>query len=163
MKKLLVLLCIIAICGMAASASALVGETGGVGYWKNHYGEYDLDYNYGNRAAAKSYIFIDKSGLLLALSYKGKKTIEEHAKRQLAALLLNIVDGLVETIPLNQGELELIVQLNPAREGTEATVGDALEDIQSAIAYYVSDDVIYVAITEIAKDLADEINNRGAY
>ncbi len=163
MKKLLVFLCILAICGMAASAFA--GETRGVGYWKNHYGEYDLAYNYGDLAASKSYILNQKSALLLALSYKGKKTIEEHAKRQLAAMLLNIVDGLQDTILLNQGELELIQQLNPAAEyalGT-ATVGNALTDIQIAIAAYDETDLISEAIAEIAKDLADEINNRGAY
>jgi hypothetical protein len=165
MKKLLIFLCILAICGMAASAFA-EGETRGVGYWRNHMGDYfstDPNIDYGHRAAAKSYVLNPRTTLLEFLGKKGKKTIVEHAKRQLAAMLLNMVDGLHEGILLNQGELELIKQLNDDYTAEDTCVGDALVEIQDAIVAYDANDPILVAITEIAKDLADEINNRGAY
>jgi hypothetical protein len=77
--------------------------------------------------------------------------MEEKAKQQLAALLLNVASCLDPTTILSSGELEILQFIN-LNYGVDATVGDAVWEIENAIINGVN--------LESAKDLADEINNR---
>lgn len=119
-----------------------------VGYWKNH--DYERNAFIGG-AVSLSSVFDTTSLLDYYLSKKGKKNMEERTKQQLAALLLNVASGLSEDTLLTSGELE-ILQMIDSTYDTSATVGDALYEIENAIVggYYL----------EVAKNLADEINNR---
>jgi hypothetical protein len=117
-----------------------------IGYWKNH------DFERGafvGGAVALSTVFSTADDLNLALAKKGKKTMEEKAKQQLAALLLNISAGFDTATLLASGELDILNLF-----GTGTTVGEALSAIELVIT--TSDN----ANMENAKDLADEINNR---
>jgi hypothetical protein len=181
MKKLLVFLCILAICGTATLAAAEC-ETRGVGYWNTHYA--DSPINYGDDAYGISVeivnelkaipdlidpsfeLFESTGNMLYFLQKKGRKTVIEHTKRQMAALLLNIVNcggrATAQATSLNTGELELFDQLNGGTEET-AKVENAIVDIHLAVESFDETDVVSKALTEIAKDLADELNNRGAF
>lgn len=151
MKKLLVFLCILSICGAATLASA--GETRGIGYWKNHDTERETLIT-GAVEQSAVYGIGAESSMRYYLSLKGKKTMEEHAKRQLAALLLNVAGGLKSSTWLSQGELDIIQIIDPALgEGTE--IGDALTVIEN--------EINGLGDMESAKDLAEEINGRGVY
>lgn len=127
-----------------------------IGYWKNHGDERGFFI----RDAASDNIdilnvFDTDSALNYYLLKKGKKSMEEKAKQQLAALLLNVAASLNPAILLSTGELELIdpdYDLIPEGDGVGDTIGDAVIDVENAI--LTGDDL------ERAKDLADEINNR---
>lgn len=166
MKKLLVLLCIFSICGMATYAAG--GETRGVGYWKNHDTERE---SYIDAAVALSSEITLPSSLRYYLDIKGKKTLKQHAQRQLSAMLLNIASGLDSQIWLSQGELEIIQVINASYTAGTA-VGDALMEIEDAVHCAAEpENPLWVLpadctaptsleVLENAKDLADEINNR---
>jgi hypothetical protein len=123
MKKLLVIFCVVMLSSSFAFAE-------GVGYWKNHVEERDA---FISAAVAMSVVFSATDELEVALHKKGKKSMEEKAKQQLAALLLNIAAYLDTSSLLTQGELEILQLIDPSYDST-ATVGDA-------------------------KDLGEEINN----
>jgi hypothetical protein len=130
-----------------------------VGYWKNHDEEREF---FIGKAVSDAIDVLDvfsgtdpEGALRYYLTKKGKKTMEEKAKQQLAALLLNVAACLDPSTPLSQGELELIdpnFSAIPEGDGVEDTVGDAVIDIENAILTGID--------LERAKDLADEINNR---
>jgi hypothetical protein len=121
-----------------------------IGYWKNHDPEREA---FIGGAVAFSTVFSTTEALDLSLSKKGKKTMEEKAKQQLAALLLNLASSLDPATVLQSGELEILQLINPTYDAT-ATVLDALTEIENVI--NLPDN----ANMENAKDLADEINNR---
>ena len=121
-----------------------------IGYWKNHDEEREF---FIADAVALSSVFDTDSALRYSLTKKGKKSMEEKAKQQLAALLLNVASSLSASTSLSTGELE-IYNLIIVTSVTEATVGDAVALIEDVI--NSGDDLNM----ENAKDLADEINNR---
>lgn len=119
-----------------------------IGYWKNH----DEERNFFiSSAVSISSVFSSTGDLDLYLSKKGKKTMEEKAKQQLAALLLNLASSLDPSTLLTTGELEIHQMVLGA---TGSTAADAKNVIESVINNRDS------ANMEHVKDLADEINNR---
>jgi hypothetical protein len=121
-----------------------------IGYWKNHDEERQF---YDDIAVDLSSVFDTTGGLFFYLTKKGKKTMEEKALQQLAALLLNCASSLPVTTQLSTGELE-IYNLIVEPDVTMATVEDAKTVIENVI------NTTDAANMENAKDLADEINNR---
>jgi hypothetical protein len=133
-----------------------------IGFWKNredgklgtlqHFpdGEFEA---VKAEAVSISTVFASKAGLVEALTSKGQRDIEERARQQLAALLLNIAAGTL--FPDNtKCRLFLGNQIDTDGNGTaDMTVGEALTLIESNI---LSGDP---ALQEQAKDLADDINN----
>jgi hypothetical protein len=133
-----------------------------IGFWKNredgkqgtlqHFpdGEYEAAKA---EAVSISTVFASKAGLVEALTSTGQRDIEERARQQLAALLLNIAAGTL--FPDNtKCRLFLGNQIDTDGNGTaDMTVGEALTLIESNI---LSGDP---ALQEQAKDLADDINN----
>lgn len=118
------------------------------GYWKNHDEEREA---FIVAAASYSSVLTTDSAVRYYLTKKGRKSMDEKTKQQLAALLLNVAASLDSSTVLSNGELEILQSLDLTYE-TGATVGDALVEIESAINTGAS--------LETAKDLADEINNR---
>ncbi|MEN8264373.1 MAG: hypothetical protein ABFR82_13020, partial [Nitrospirota bacterium] len=112
MKKLLIFVCVLAVFGIAAQAWS--EEARSVGYWKNHDIERELSID---AAAGLSTVFETDSSLRYFLSLKGKKTMLEKAKRQFAAMQLNVAASVESTTWLSQGELE-IIQIMVAGYGT---------------------------------------------
>ncbi|MHA2062330.1 MAG: hypothetical protein ACW963_08595 [Candidatus Sifarchaeia archaeon] len=146
MKKVLVFLCILILCNSIAFAE-------GVGFWKNHIEERDT---FAPPAVSASFdvlnVFLGDTSLLVnSLGKKGKKSMLEKAKQQLAALLLNVACCLDFAEILTPAELE-ILQLIDSGATTGATVGDAV--------YAIEDVIVNGGNLEHAKDLADEINIR---
>lgn len=119
-----------------------------IGYWKNHVDERDFFICF---ADINVDIFSTTDDLIAALDKKGKKTMEEKIKQQLAALLLNVAAGLDPATKLTAGELEILTLINPVYNET-ATVSDAIIEIENAL--FINE------LLEDAKDLTDEINNR---
>lgn len=163
MKKILVFICAMGICGIAAFADAQ--ETKGIGYWKNHDIERET---YITSAVALSSVYDTESSMRYHLELKGKKDMYEHAIRHLAALLLNIAEGFQTATWLSQGELD-IAQIADPTFVQGSSVGDALIWIENKIhCYQLPTPADCGAATtfddlESAKDLAEEINNRGTY
>lgn len=126
--------------------------TRSIGFWKNH--DEEREFFIGS-AVSDSIdvlnIFDTDTALRYYLMKKGKKTMDEKAKQQLAALLLNVAASLDSSTVLSDGELNILLLINNIYE-LGATVGDAVIEIENAIISGVS--------LEDAKDLADEINNR---
>lgn len=121
-----------------------------IGYWKNHDEERNFFiYN----ATSQSSVFVSIDDLNYALSKKGKKSMAEKARQQLAALLLNMVSSLNPSTALSAGELEILQLIDAAADST-ATVQYAADVIE-----YVINNALDSSM-EDAKDLADEINNR---
>jgi hypothetical protein len=129
-----------------------------IGFWKNradtpmgqaqHFPDPEFD-EVVQIAAGRTTVFADGDALLAALGKQGKRTPEEKAQQQLAALLLNLAGG---DFPPDGQKCELF-------EGNElfgnacvddATVGEALDDILMDLAD---------GRFEAAKDCADDINN----
>lgn len=121
-----------------------------IGYWKNHDDEREF---FIADAVSLSSAFATESALRYDLSKKGKKSMNEKAKQQFAALLLNVASSLNASTQLSTGELE-IYNLIVVDDVTLATAGDAVNIIEDVI--NSGDDFNM----ENAKDLADEINNR---
>jgi hypothetical protein len=119
-----------------------------VGFWKNHE---DEKMAFIGDATSLSSILTTDNTLNWYLSKKGRKSMDEKARQQLAALLLNMAASLSPSTELSNGELE-ILQLIDASYGAGTTVKDAMLAIEAAI--------VAGAALEEAKDLADEINNR---
>lgn len=119
-----------------------------MGFWKNHDEERN---SFIGKAVYMSNVFNTENELNEYLSRNGKKTMDQKAMQQLAALMLNVASSLPLSTELTAGELQILQQLDPAAV-TGATVEDALCAIEQAI----------IAGTNLddAKDLADEINNR---
>ena len=155
MKKLLVFLCILAICGAATLAVAGEGETRGVGYWKNHDNEREaiiVD------AAALSSVFSNEQVMREYIMLKGKKNTKQHALRQLASLLLNIRAGLDAAFLLTPGEREIIQVIS-----SPTTIAEAIAAIETAIGNDDILDPVCDGDCETVKDLAEEINSRGVF
>jgi len=123
-------------------------EARSMGFWKTHDAERNA---FINTAVSLSNVFNSANDLNYYLSMQGKKSMLDKAKQQLAALMLNVASSLSFSAQLNAGELEILQLINPAY-GTEATVGDAVTEIENAILSETN--------LENAKDLGDEINNR---
>jgi hypothetical protein len=121
-----------------------------IGYWKNHDEERAA---FIGAAVSLSSVFDSTALLNYYLSKNGKKNMEEKARQQLAASLLNCASSLQVTTQLTTGELE-IYNLIVEPDAQSATVGDAKSTIETVI---LTPDL---ANMENAKDLADEINNR---
>jgi hypothetical protein len=121
-----------------------------IGYWKNHDEERNF---FVDDAVALSSVFDTTGALYLSLTKKGKKTMQQKAEQQLAALLLNCASSLDSATVLDAGELEILQLIDPSYDAT-ATVADAKSEIENVILLMDS------ANMENAKDLADEINNR---
>jgi hypothetical protein len=120
------------------------------GFWKNHDEERN---SFINTAVALSNIFSTADQLNDSLCKKGKKTMEEKVKLQLAALMLNVASSLPLTTEISSGELEILQALDVTTAGESTVdVDDALWAIENAILTGVD--------LELAKDLAEEINNR---
>jgi hypothetical protein len=137
--------------GLIDGAPEVVAAPSGarsVGFWKTHDDEREA---FINSAVSYSTVFTSASALRYYLTLTGKKPMVDKAKQQLAALLLNVASSLNISTVLNAGELEILQLINPVY-GTGATVGDALTEIENSINGNTN--------LELAKDLADEINNR---
>lgn len=117
-----------------------------VGFWKNHDDERTA---FIGMAVSFSSIFDSDAALTYYLTKKGKKTMEEKAKQQLSAVLLNVASSLDPLTPLSQGEIDILHLLNPT---VGSSVEDAIMEIENALLNGVG--------LEDAKDLAEEINNR---
>jgi hypothetical protein len=104
-------------------------------------------------AVSISSVFDTEAELVEALTSKGNRTIEERAKQQLAALLLNIAAGTL--FPDNtKCRLFLGNEIDTNGDGTaDMTVGEALTLIESNI---LSGDP---ELQKQAQALADDINN----
>lgn len=179
MKKIMILITIVSVIGgfVFGGAFAEAGETKGVGYWKNNDGAREAIISL---ATADSNVFASDASLRLYLSLKGKKTMIEKAKRQLAALLLNKAAGLNGSNPLLQNEVKIINSMNgntvddvPFYNLDEAAVADAVYEIEHAINCWpdplnpLPAECNNVPSTnedlEACIDLADDLNNRGVY
>jgi len=123
--------------------------TRSMGYWKTH--ETERTYYLSDAKAiddAHGPVFADTMALETAVTLKGKKTMKQKAEQQLAALLLNIAQGLAESTPLTDSQKQNV--LDPA----VLTVGDAVDDITAVILNPLStNDEL-----ERVKDLAESIN-----
>jgi hypothetical protein len=131
-----------------AIATADACEVRGVGYWKNHDTEREAIIV---PAASMSDVFPNEQDLRLYLGLKGKKTSMEKTKRQFAALLLNVANGLNLTYALYQGEWELIQTFNSGYLLGTSTIDDAIAEIENAI--------ISSSNLEEARELTEAINN----
>ena len=129
-----------------------------IGFWKNradtpmgqaqHFPDPEFD-QVVDLAAGLTPVFADGVELLDALGKKGRRTPEEKAEQQLAALLLNLAGG---DFPPDGQKCELFegnALSGNSCEG-DATVGDALDGILTEMA---------AGLFEDAKDCADDINN----
>jgi hypothetical protein len=121
-----------------------------IGYWKNH----DEERNFFiSTAVSLSSVFSTTGALDISLAKNGKKNMQEKAKQQFAALLLNLASSLDASTLLTTGELG-IYNLIVEPDAGSATAGDAAFVIETVI------NGGDAANMENAKDLADEINNR---
>lgn len=130
--------------------------TRSVGYWKNHIDQRNAFIGTAVSIAVDQLnVFLNDQGLLtIFLEMKGKKIMIEKAKQQLAALLLNVSATLNPATLLSPGELEILQLIDPLADAT-SNIGDAV--------YAIEDVIINGGSMEVAKDLADEINNRDHY
>jgi len=133
-----------------------------IGFWKNREagrkgllkffpdGDFDA---VKAEAVSISSVFGSEAELVEALTSKGRRTVEERAKQQLAALLLNVAAGTL--FPDNtKCKLFLGNEVDTDGDGVaDLTVGEALTQIESDI---LSGDP---ALQEAAQQLADDINN----
>lgn len=136
-----------------------------IGFWKNreagkkgtlqHFPATDFD-DVKALAVSISTVFATEAELVAALTSKGNRTIEERAKQQLAAVLLDVAAGVL--YPANTkcrtflGENGTQVDLDG--DGTaDITLEEALTQIESDI--LSGDD----ALIHAAHQLADDINN----
>jgi hypothetical protein len=133
-----------------------------IGFWKNredgkkgtlqHFpdGEFEA---LKAEAVSISTVFSTEAELVEALTSKGKRTVEERAQQQLAALLLNIAAG--RLFPDNtKCRLFLLNEVDTDGDGTaNMTVAEALTEIESNI---LSGDP---ELQKQAQGLADDINN----
>jgi len=129
-----------------------------IGFWKNradtpmgqaqHFPDPQFDQVVA-AAVPLSPVFTDASQLLNALWKKGRRSQQQKAEQQLAALLLNLAAG---DLFANNGKCELYegneVSENSCEEA--GTVGQALDDILADM---------YAGEFERGKDCADDLNN----
>ena len=129
-----------------------------IGFWKNradtpmgqaqHFPDPEFD-EVVDVAAGLTPVFADGVELLEALGKRGRRTQEEKAEQQLAALFLNLAGG---DLPPDGQKCELFegnALSGNSCEG-DTTVGEALDGILADMA---------AGSFEIAKDCADDINN----
>jgi hypothetical protein len=136
-----------------------------IGFWKNREagkkgllkfypdGDYDA---VKAKAVEISTVFSTEAELVTALTSKGNRTIEERAKQQLAALVLNVAAG--NLFPANTK-----CRLFFGENGTQLdTTGDGQADTTLEAAFTeIESNILSMdeALQEEAKDLADDINN----
>lgn len=110
-------------------------------------------------AVSISTVFNTESELVSALTSKGNRTIEERAKQQLSALLLNLAAG--KLFP-NNTKCRVFLDFG-TNNGTELDLdGDGIADTTVEAALTTIESNILSgdpALQEEAKDLADDINN----
>jgi hypothetical protein len=153
------------VCGLVpVEPPAVVGTPNPctIGFWKNREqgkkgllqffpdGDFDA---VKAEAVSISSVFASEAELVEALTSKGARTIEERARQQLSALVLNLASG--TRFPDNtKCRLFFGNELDTDGDGVaDLTVGAAFTQIESDI---LSGDP---ALQEPAKDLADDINN----
>jgi hypothetical protein len=136
-----------------------------IGYWKNREDgktgtlQHFPGTDYGDvkaLAVSLSTVFATEAELVDALTSKGPRTIEERAKQQLAAVLLDVAAGIL--YPANTKCRTFLgasgTQIDLNGDGTaDITLEAALTQIESDI---LSGDP---ALQQAAHDLADDINN----
>lgn len=109
-----------------------------IGFWKNRaagkkgllkfFPDPDFDGLVTDAVALSGAVFADEAALLSALGSKGRRTLEERGRQQLAALLLNLAAG--DAFPDNQKCRLFEGNFITSNEcGDQLTVGQALETI----------------------------------
>ena len=132
-----------------------------IGYWKNraagkqgtlqHFSDAELDAIVAGAVALSGGLFADAADLLANLGSKGKRTIEERGKQQLAATLMNLAAG--TTLPDNQK-----CRLFNANLISSNACGDAIS-VGDAVAQALADVAGDNAAQHDAQECSDDINN----